>query len=60
MSEKLNRHCVNCLRLEQDHLNLGNFLACPTGQPDRFYLGVEFVPATNLEYLERKVDKTLR
>jgi hypothetical protein len=59
MSEIVNRHCINCLHLETEHLNLGTFKACPSG-PGQFYLAVEFVPATNLEYLEKKADETIR
>jgi len=55
------RHCINCLKLESEHtLNIGSGLPCPTGEPDKFYIAVFFVPATNLEYLERKADETIR
>lgn len=60
MSQELNRHCINCLHLEAEHLNLGTFKSCPTGQPNSFYTGVAFVPATNLEYLEKKADEIIR
>lgn len=60
MPVKTNRHCINCLGLELDHLNLGTMMLCPTGIPGGFYIAVEFVPATNLEYLEKKADETIR
>ena len=50
----MNRHCINCLRLELEHLHLGTFMACPTEMPGEFFTGMEFVAATNLEWLERK------
>jgi len=56
MSEKTNRHCINCLSLESEHdVDLGSFRPCPTGEKGkyRYYIAVGFVPATNLEYLER-------
>ena len=60
MPGNLNRHCINCLHLELEHLNLGTMLMCPTERPGEFYMAVEFVPATNLEYLEKKADETIR
>jgi hypothetical protein len=35
-------------------------MLCPTETPGEYYTAVEFVPATNLEYLEKKADETIR
>ena len=55
------RHCINCLRLESEHgLDVGSFKPCPGDGPNMYYIAVGFVPATNLEYLEKKADETIR
>jgi len=35
-------------------------MLCPSNDNGGFYMAVEFVPATNLEYLEKKADETIR
>jgi len=60
MPENINRHCKNCEYLEKSHLNLGTMMLCPSNDNGGFYMAVEFVPATNLEYLEKKADETIR
>ena len=60
MLENINRHCANCSYLEQQHLNLGTMMMCPSSDYGTFYMAVEFVPVTNLEYLEKKADETIR
>jgi len=49
------RHCINCLNLESQHgIDLGSFKPCPVPGTDKWYIAVGFMPATNLEYLEKK------
>jgi len=61
MPEDINRHCSSCLCLESEHkINLGSFRPCPAPGKDMWSLINAFTPATNLEYLEKKADETIR
>jgi hypothetical protein len=61
MSVDENKHCINCLHLFLEHAGDADVLDfhCPTGDGS-WYSSVFFVPATNLEYLEKKADEALR